>query len=682
MRPTLPAVFCLALFAVVTTMAVVPAPSLGVRGAFGGDVGPPSPAGIASAVPLEAARPAASGTLTSVGTSPTLSGFSWTKSTSLTFTSYELQSSSVGPTGPWSEVQNLTVASDNESWVSGMTPGATTWWEVTTWTEILVIYSPSVSNVVTVEQPTLGYLTATTPTPTSVSLNWTNNATYGGNVSFGSYVVYQSTAGAAASPIATVSDAATPTYTVDGLTSGTSYSFYVATTDVGSTAGTGHDFVTDTNTVNLGTPVALGAAANAQPGTADIGQTVSLGCIATGGTGPYNYSWTFGDGTDGFGAVVSHDYAAVSNFTANCTVVDGTHSTVVAATLVTVSPKDAVTAEVNHARAAPGTSLDFSAIASGGPGIYTGFLWSFGDGQSSTGASGSYAYPTAGEFVASVTVTDHNGETASGVVTVDISNITGAPTVNRTATLTGTGVGYNATGSGGAGGPYNYTWHFAGGLLGYGAATTHAYATAGNYSGSLVVADALGGTETYTLASVRVYANLTDQISLGASAPSKGEAIFLDAKVTGGSGPYVCRWQFGDGVTDSGCNVTHAWMVPGNYTVNVTVSDPVAGNLTTRTTVDVGTGQPTSGGITPAKHSGGSTPLWVWFVVAAVVLVAIVVGLFSYGRYRPRQKAPEPSTEKVCGYCGATLGSKALLCPKCGKAAKPPSMVTGHKVEH
>jgi PKD repeat protein len=664
-------------FAVSTVPTVAPS-AVGGRGAIG-----PSRSD-SGAVP-EMVHPAATETLEGVGVTPTLSGFSWTKSTSLTFSSYELASSTAGASGPWSEVQNLTATGDNASWVYGMTPGTTTWWQVTAWSNYVITMTGTASNVINVTQPATALLNATSPSPTSVTLNWTNNATYAGNLSFGEYAIYQSTSGGAPAVVATVTDSSTLSYTVNGLTSGTSYSFYLATQDQGSTGGVPHEYTTDSNTVNLGTPVALGASATAQPGTADAGQVVSLSCVATGGTGPYVYNWTFGDGTpNSTGSIVDHAYATSGPYTAECTATDAVRSTAFAGVSVTVSPADGVTASVDHGAAAPGTTLNFSATPSGGPGPYTSFLWNFGDGVTAAGSNGSYQYPTTGQFDASVTVTDGNGVTASAYTAVVITNVTASPTVNRTSVLPGESLAYAATGSGGAGGPYTYAWSFGDGSHGSGAAAAHAFERTGNFSTTVTVTDALGATATFSLSPVEVFANLTQHIVLGSSSATPGQNVSLNATIAGGSGPYSCHWQLGNGAGLTGCRATYAWSSAGTYVVNLTVSDPLAGNLTSNATVTVTAASVPPPIVTPTSHPASGTPEWVWWVLVGAVIVVLLAVLYAYRRYGTRPPPPTtttPAGEKSCGYCGATLGNRALRCPKCGKAAMPPKLLTGPKTE-
>src|SRR3989475_1807948 len=162
---------------------------------------------------------------------------------------------------------------------------------------------------------------------------------------------------------------------------GGSYSPAVTATD--SLGGTK---VTQTQTVSVTAPPApLGASVSAPRQAADVGQSVSFTCSATGGAAPYAYGWTFGDGNTGSGPAVSHVYQSAGAMTVTCTATDSSSASAAASKSVDVSPSPSVAAYANPSAAAPGTSLTFSAQATGGPGGFTGYAWSLGDGATGSG---------------------------------------------------------------------------------------------------------------------------------------------------------------------------------------------------------------------------------------------------------------------------------------------------------
>jgi len=105
---------------------------------------------------------------------------------------------------------------------------------------------------------------------------------------------------------------------------------------------------------------------------------------------------------------------------------------------------------------APGQAIAFNGSAStDGDGSITSYAWTFGDGTSGTGVSPSHAYAAAGDYVATLTVTDNGGLTASDTATVTVgvplnvanvvwTNLVQASASSNTLTKTGGNSAYDA----------------------------------------------------------------------------------------------------------------------------------------------------------------------------------------------------------------------------------------------
>jgi PKD repeat protein len=79
-------------------------------------------------------------------------------------------------------------------------------------------------------------------------------------------------------------------------------------------------------------------------------------------------------------------------------------------------------------------TVNFSSSASDPDGTIASYNWNFGDGQTSTQASPSHVYQTAGPFVAQLTVADNGGATASASVTITVAGGNSFP-ANRNIVL-------------------------------------------------------------------------------------------------------------------------------------------------------------------------------------------------------------------------------------------------------
>ena len=124
------------------------------------------------------------------------------------------------------------------------------------------------------------------------------------------------------------------------------------------------------------------------------------------------------------------------------------------------------------------------------------YEWVFGDGTGGTGKIVNHTYPSPGNYVVSLKVTDNDGKERryniiSKTITVTenqppIASFTHSPSnpvVNRTITFDAS----NSTDPGGT--IENYEWEFGDGETAEGEIVTHSYSSAGNYTVKLTVTD-------------------------------------------------------------------------------------------------------------------------------------------------------------------------------------------------
>src|SRR5256712_5554747 len=69
-------------------------------------------------------------------------------------------------------------------------------------------------------------------------------------------------------------------------------------------------------------PPTLSASFTYSPSSPQIGQAVSFTSSASGGSTPYTYSWSFGDGSTGTGSSPNHTYSSAGTLTVALTVKD------------------------------------------------------------------------------------------------------------------------------------------------------------------------------------------------------------------------------------------------------------------------------------------------------------------------------------------------------------------------
>lgn len=134
------------------------------------------------------------------------------------------------------------------------------------------------------------------------------------------------------------------------------------------------------------------------------------------------YVWDFGDGTRGFGPIVSHTYRRGGTYRVTLTVYDerGLKS-FREAQVVVHFPKPV--ADFTFAPPLPGTyeTIRFDASASSSPnGRIVRYMWAFGDGTSAEGVTVEKSYRYGGTYVVTLSVEDEVGAiaTVSKAVTV------------------------------------------------------------------------------------------------------------------------------------------------------------------------------------------------------------------------------------------------------------------------
>ncbi len=247
----------------------------------------------------------------------------------------------------------------------------------------------------------------------------------------------------------------------------------------------------DATTVTVNSAPVLSAAENRT--AADVGQPVGFTCSVTGGTAPVSLGWAFGDGVSFVGGVTSHTYATADQYVAVCSGMDGAGVPVLGSVSLTVSPVLDVNVSASLGLVAPFAPVYLNATATNGSGTYLYYNWSLGDVGTAHGASVLTEFTDAGTWHPYVVVTDSNGATVRAETTVVVSAIAVQLGAVPSSVVRGTSVSFTASASGGAGGPYNYTWNFGNATYGYGPLVAHVFGSDGSYPVNLTVRDAHGG---------------------------------------------------------------------------------------------------------------------------------------------------------------------------------------------
>ena len=267
-------------------------------------------------------------------------------------------------------------------------------------------------------------------------------------------------------------------------------------------------------------------------------------------------------------------------------------STPVAAFTVTpASPKAAEAVLFDASKSCAG-ALDASGKCPASAGTIASYAWSFGDGTTGSGQGTSHAYSLERSYLATLTVTNDKGVSASTSqsITVGAGSLpTPAFTFSPAAPSPSQDIFFDASTSKPGSGHYltRFVWNWGDGSA-FGDSSSpsasHRYTAAGSYQVTLTVSDESGQS-----------ASLPETVAVGGSttaptakyvysptAVTPGQTINFDAtQSTAAVGRHIVqyRWNWGDGSSNSSVSTaqtTHVFTTAGAYQVVLTVVDDLS----------------------------------------------------------------------------------------------------------
>jgi PKD repeat protein len=303
-----------------------------------------------------------------------------------------------------------------------------------------------------------------------------------------------------------------------------------------------------------------------------------------------DYRWSFADGTFGTGAVVSHNYQQAGEYLTSLTVTDargGKHTVQQWVSVKANQPPRADFLAETHTDTGV-LRLNLNAAASEDvDGSITGYLWSFGDGSTSTEQNPEHIYSGPNTYSVSLTVTDDRGAQTTESRFIEVRDQTG-PVIAITSPADGTEIQPGAITISGTSNEalervtlklgddpevisraFNEDFSFIVGietiLRGPQVLVVRGFDLAGNMTEITV--------------HLNLSTNLPPVASLNVLSPTSGAVPFIglfDASASSDpeGGPLTYTWDFGDGVmVAGGSTISHAFAEIRDYQVRVFVRD-------------------------------------------------------------------------------------------------------------
>ena len=141
-------------------------------------------------------------------------------------------------------------------------------------------------------------------------------------------------------------------------------------------------------------------------------------------------------------------------------------------------------------------------------------------------------------------------------------------------------VGFEASIDGGSP-PYTCHWDLGDGNTSDTCFESHIYANPGTYTATVTVTDAASQTASDSIEGISITSTgggnttgpLTVQADIADIDQVETPAVLFETLTNGGTPPYTCHWDLGDGTTSDRCDISHVYANTGRYTATVTVTD-------------------------------------------------------------------------------------------------------------
>lgn len=220
-----------------------------------------------------------------------------------------------------------------------------------------------------------------------------------------------------------------------------------------------------------------------------------------------------------------------------------------------------------------GNSYTFKSLSTISKGSIALEIWNFGDGATASGSNVKHTYKLPGNYEVTLVVVGSNNckDTIVKSITVLPSPVVSFQ-VPSAQCLEGNSFTFSGTNLNGLATVINHFWDFGDGSISNNQNKTHAFPSAGKYNVKYVVSTADGCRDSI-IQQVIIFpkpkADFSDQ------APQcllNNKFTFLSTSTFDPTSNSSLNWDFGNGLTATGANVSHSYSKEGSYLVTLTIS--------------------------------------------------------------------------------------------------------------
>lgn len=303
------------------------------------------------------------------------------------------------------------------------------------------------------------------------------------------------------------------------------------------------------------------------------------------GSEPYSYYWFINGVNTTIGLYLLYSFPKAGNYNITLLIEDSQGAKAKTYLDIAVVPLPRVAVQLSKSITDTGIPVEFNSSVTGGDPFFN-FSWSIsGIGFVGYQQDIHYAFAHSGNYTVTVTVYDGSGNSATNSLSIEVHN---SPKVSFQASYSNIDPNvtdsFNSLVTGGTPG-YQFEWYVNQNKVGFSSTLNYTFHSPGIYVISQSIEDSQGETASY-VADVTVSSYPQASIIFSGQNVDANVSETYRASSFGGIGPYSYEWIIG-GQEYANSTVTHAFGDPGNYTVQLIVSDAFGKDATSTLNITV-----------------------------------------------------------------------------------------------